>query len=188
MRHLPFLLCCLLGLLPTATRAETPFELKDGDRVVLLGNTFIERDQSHGYLETLLIRRYPDRTITFRNLGWSGDDVFGHARAGFDPPASGFPRLVEHVTALRPTVILVGYGANEAFEGPSGLPGFHYGFDQLLDALARTGARIVLLSPLRQEDLGRPLPDPAAHNKDLGLYRDAIAQTATARGYPFVDL
>lgn len=188
MRRLLLLICYLSGLMPAATRAAEAFELKDGDRVVLLGNTLIERDQSHGYLETILTCRYPDRTITFRNLGWSGDDVFGHARAGFDPPASGFPRLVEHVTALRPTVLLVGYGANEAFEGPSGLPRFRSGFDQLLAALARTGGRIVLLSPLRQEDLGRPLPDPVEHNKDLSLYRDAIAQTATARGYPFVDL
>ena len=30
------------------------FSLRDGDRVVLLGSTFIERDQSHGYLEAAL--------------------------------------------------------------------------------------------------------------------------------------
>ncbi len=43
-------------------------------------------------------------------------------------------------------------------------------------ALAPTRARIVLLSPLRHEDLGRPLPDPAEHNKNLRLYRDASSQ------------
>ena len=35
--------------------AESPhFSLADGDRVVLLGSTFIERAQSHGYLEAAL--------------------------------------------------------------------------------------------------------------------------------------
>ncbi|HEX8203336.1 MAG TPA: hypothetical protein VF590_22865, partial [Isosphaeraceae bacterium] len=119
MRRLLCLLCCLPGLMPAAALAAT-LELKDGDRVVLVGNAVIERDAAHGYLETLLTCRYPDRTITVRNLGWSGDDITGRARAGFDPPSAGFPRLVEHVAALKPSVVLVGYGANEAFDGGAG--------------------------------------------------------------------
>src|SRR5580693_1391931 len=46
-------------------------ELRDHDRVVLIGNTLIERDQRYGYLETALTERFSDRNITFRNLGWS---------------------------------------------------------------------------------------------------------------------
>src|SRR5579883_597065 len=79
-----------------------PFQLKDGDRVVLVGNTLIEREQRYGYWETLLTSRYPDRTITFRNLGWSGDTVFGEAQARFGSVADGFRHLKNHVLALKP--------------------------------------------------------------------------------------
>src|SRR5581483_5283911 len=58
----------------------------------------------------------------------------------------------------------------------------------LLDTLAETKARIVLLSPLRQEDLGRPLPDPTRQNENLRLYSEALRKAADQRGYAFVDL
>jgi lysophospholipase L1-like esterase len=164
------------------------FELLNGDRVVLIGGTMIERDQAYGYLETRLTRRYPDRSITFRNLGWSGDTVEGVSQAGFGTGADGFKHLVDHVLALKPTVIILGYGANEAFEGKAGLPRFLANLGKLLKAIEPTKARLVFLSPTRQENLGPPLPDPTAHNADLALYRDAIKVEAEKRGAAFVDL
>ncbi len=81
MKYLLFLLSLVL---PGSARAAEPFELKDGDRVVFVGSTLIEREQRYGYWEAALTRRWPDRNITFRNLGWSGDTVWGDARASFD--------------------------------------------------------------------------------------------------------
>jgi lysophospholipase L1-like esterase len=178
----------LTALAPPAARAAEPFRLGDGDRVVLLGNTLIEREQRYGYWELALTSRCPERNLTFRNLGWSGDTVFGHARAGFGTPADGFQHLQEHVASIKPTVLLVAYGTNESFDGAAGLPAFLAGLDKLLDTLSATKARIVLLSPVRQEDVGRPLPDPTEQNKNLRLYRDALRKVAGQRGYPFVDL
>lgn len=180
------LLLALLGLPPTA--AADPLELTDGDRVVFLGNTLIEREQRYGYWETALTLAHPDKNITFRNLGWSGDTVWGEARASFDAPAVGFRRLQERVVAAKPTVIIVGYGLNESFAGKDGLPRFQKGLDALLDTLAATKARIVILGPQRQEDLGRPLPDPTENNQNIRLYRDVLRETAKKRGYPFIDL
>jgi lysophospholipase L1-like esterase len=177
----------LLALTPPVRGAEA-FPLRDGDRVVLIGNTLIEREQRYGYWETALTSRYPDRNILFRNLGWSGDTVFGEAQAGFGTAADGFRHLKEHVEALKPTVIIVGYGANEAFAGEAGLSRFRAGLSTLLDTLAPTKARIVLLSPLRQEDLGRPLPDPAEQNRNLRLYREVLREVADQRGNRLVDL
>lgn len=164
------------------------FKLVDGDRVVLVGNTLLEREQRNGYWETALTSRYPQANVTFRNLGWSGDSVFGEARASFDSVSKGFERLRDHTLALKPTVILVGYGLNESFQGEPGLQRFTDGLNKLLDTLAPAKARIVLLSPLRQEDLGRPLPDPTANNKNIQLYRDAMKKVADKRGLGFVDL
>jgi hypothetical protein len=171
-----------------AEKKAEPFTLKDGDRVVLLGNTLIEREQRYGYWELALTARFPDKNIQFRNLGWSGDTVWGQARAGFGDQAAGFKHLKEHVASLKPTVIIVGYGNNEAFDGEDGLPHCLDGLNKLLDALAENKSRIVLLSPLPQEDMGRPLPDPTEQNKNIRLYRDATKKVADKRGYAFVDL
>jgi lysophospholipase L1-like esterase len=184
------LLVCVCLLAPgtgTASAADR-FVLADGDRVVLLGNALIEREQRYGYWETALTSRYPDRSIVFRNLGWSGDTVFGEARAGFGSVAEGFQHLKEEVTAARPTVIIVGYGLNESFAGEAGLSHFRDGLGTLLDALSGTKARVVLLAPPRMEDRGRPLPDPTAANRNVRLYADAIGDTAGKRGLPLVDL
>ncbi len=187
LRFLVVLVCLCVS---TVALADSPanLELHDGDRVVFIGGTFVERDQAHGYLETLLTSRYPDRHITFRNLGWSGDTVFGEARARFGSPADGFQHLREHVDALKPTVLFACYGMNESFEGSAGLGRFNDGLKKLLDMFATTKARVVLVSPNRHEVLGRPFPDPTAHNQYLKLYGDALRQAAKDRGYGFVDL
>ncbi len=174
---------------PPGWADEKPrFELVNNDRVVLIGGTMIERDQTYGYLETRLTRRYPDRNITFRNLGWSGDTVEGISRSGFGSVEDGYKHLVDHILALKPTVLIIGYGANESFEGKAGLPKFVAGLEKLLKAVEPTQARLVFLSPTRQENLGPPLPDPTAHNADLALYRDAIKAEAEKRGAVFLDL
>lgn len=168
--------------------AADDFELRDRDRVVLIGGTLIEREQRHGDWELALTCRFPDRNVSFRNLGWSGDTVWGESRAGFDAPAQGYKRLVEQTLALQPTVIIVGYGGNEAFAGAAGLPAFQKQLDRLLDDLAPSKARLVMLAPPRHEQLGAPWPDPAEQNHRLKLYGAALRQTARQRGARFVDL
>src|SRR6476659_1950789 len=109
-------------LLAAAIAAPPPLELRDGDRVVWIGNTLVEREQGYGYWETLLTARYPERNISFRNLGWSGDTVWAESRGVFDPPEKGFQRLIAGATGLKPTVLFISYGTSESFEGEKGLP------------------------------------------------------------------
>jgi lysophospholipase L1-like esterase len=195
-----FALVCLTLFLATsaATAADPPrFELKDGDRVAFIGNTFVEREQVDCYIETALTSRYPDRNITFRNLGYSGDTVTGEARglcsgwSQFEAPDKAFERLRKLVAEYKPTVLLINYGMTESFLGPEKLPEFTANYNKMLDALiaaAGTSPRVVLMSPNYHEDLGRPLPDPAEHNKSLKLYSKAIEEVAAKRGGFFIDL
>jgi lysophospholipase L1-like esterase len=183
------LTCLLLLIVSTARSAsDEPFELKDGDRVAFIGNTFVEREQDYSYLETLLRPRWPDRKISFRNLGWSGDTVFGHARGYFDGAEQGFARLNTIVHDLRPTVIFISYGMGESFDGEAGLPSFRTGLERLLDTLKDLNARTVVIGPIKHENLGPPMPDPAGHNRLLRLYADAMKDVATKRGHRFVDM
>lgn len=198
MRRLPIILLlpilCALGAVVRADSRENSsaeFELRDGDRIVFLGNTLIEREQKYGHWETMLTARFPERNVTFRNLGWDGDTVWAESRGYFDEPQVGYRRLLEQIRELKPTVIFLGYGGNEAFAGEEGLPRFLKQYNRLLDDLAQasaTGVRFVILSPVRHEDLGPPLPDPAAINRSLKVYRDALRRLAAERGIPFVDL
>src|SRR5262245_8545395 len=104
--------------------APKPFELKAGDRIVWIGSTLVEREQRYGYWETALYASFPKANFTVRNLGWSGDTVFGEARGRFDfaNAEKCFRNLVDQTLELKPTVLLVNYGANESFEGKDGLP------------------------------------------------------------------
>ena len=184
---------CLIGLLiivaAPAARGEPPrFELNAGDRVVLVGDTLIERDQRYGYLETMLTLLNPGKDLTFRNLGWSGDTVAGVSRAGFDPPEAGYRQLIEQVLAARPTVLIVGYGMADSFDGEAGRPRFVDGLNRFLDAVASTKARVVLLTPIAHARQGDTLPDPAPHRAMLELYARSIAGVAQSRGAWFIDL
>lgn len=178
------------GLSVSPSRAEdaAKFEFRDGDRVVLLGGAFVERMQYDNYLETLITAAFPDRNLTFRNLGWSGDTVWGDSRGVFGGRAEGFKRLVSDVNLCQPTLLVIGYGQNEAHAGEGGLAEFRAGLNQLLDALRPTGARFLLLGPKKQQNIGPPLPDPAPYNADLRKYTQAIADVAQERGAAFVDL
>ena len=59
-----------------------------------------------------------------------------------------------------------------------GLPDFQNGLDHMLDMLATSKARIVLISPIAHQKLPVPLPDPAEHNRNLELYSSAIESIA----------
>ena len=122
------LILLLLGLLVANLRAADTnvFEFKDGDRVALIGDTFVEREQTYGYIEFLLTTQFPERNVTFRNLGWSGDTPAGASRLGFEieTPAKGLERIREQITNFNPTVVFVGYGMASSFDGEAGLKRF----------------------------------------------------------------
>ena len=166
----------------------TPFELLDGDRVVLLGGTFIERAQRYGLLEAALQTRFPDRKFTVRNLAWSADTVWADSRGIFDTPEVGYAQMVEQIRELQPTVIMLNYGANEAFAGQAGLERFLAGYRQLMDDLSVTGASMIVVSPHPLTKLPKPLPDPARQNERLREYSRALAIMAEERGVAFADL
>ena len=165
-----------------------PFELETGDRVVLLGGTFIERAQRYGWLETALQLRFPNANFTVRNLGWSGDTVFAESRGIFDTPAKGYERMIAQVREIKPTVIILNYGANEAFNGPGHVDTFIDQYEKLVDDLKPTGAEVVVVGPLPIFQLPAPLPDPTKSNAHRKAYSDVLARLADRRSLRFADM
>src|SRR4051812_26575488 len=124
MQRFLFFISALLASFGAWAAQVPDFALKDGDRVVFLGDTFMEREQLESYIETMLTVRFPTNHVIFRNIGWSADTPLGASRAAFDPPEKGFDRLKEHLAAAKPTVVFLSHGMANSFEGAAGLQKF----------------------------------------------------------------
>ena len=184
--------------------------LKTGDRVVFIGNTFAERLTWHGYFEAMLASRFPELKLTFRNLGFSGDEaVRGQLGTGAGPGTIGplqtntwlqlralnFGDIFSHVEEQKADVIFACYGMSESFAGTAGLSKFEKDLTTYLGRLldlkcgaAKSSPRLVLVSPIPHEDLGGDLPEPIGHNDDLRAYTEAMRRVAAGMNLPFIDL
>ena len=149
-------LVVLPAMLGASRPQEKPFELKKGDRVAFLGDAFFERALRHGYLETLITRRFKDATIHFRNLGWSGDTVFGHGRASFGTTEDGYRRLISDIGQLKcesdvrdrtlPRPTLVGVQGGRFRPGRPGASVRNRGSARIVGTVADRRRTIVFLS------------------------------------------
>lgn len=166
---------------------EARLELERGDRIVFLGNTFAERLRHFGHFETALLLAFPDFDLTFRNLGWSADEV------SLRPRPLNFGDIHTHLTEQQADVIFLYFGSNESFKGKDGLSAFQADYQKLIDGLienrynGESPPRLVLVSPIPQEKLDH-LPAFDRQNKMLALYTGAIERLAADNGLPFIDL
>lgn len=194
MKNTPFFLVSCLAfifLMPVeiiAEESQPAFELQEGDRVVLLGNSLFERELRHGYIELVLTTRWPDRNITVRNLGLSGDTVFGDARGYFTTPPDAYGHLIEQLTNAKPSVVFVAYGGIEAYDGEEGLTRFSEGLLKLLDKIEELDAEAILLSPIPKFPTDITASFATDHNHIVETYSQAISEIADERGVRFVDI
>lgn len=177
-------------LLGTAGLAAEPnFRFEKHDHVSYIGNTLADRMQHDGWLETLIHSRFPDHQLTFRNLGFPGDEINRRPRsANFGSPDQW---LAKNET----DVVFAFFGYNEAFAGEAGLASFRQELGKMLDGMlgqkynGQSAPRIVLFSPIAHEDLEDPnLPDGSENNARLLQYTQAMSEVAAEKGIAFVDL
>jgi glucose/arabinose dehydrogenase len=200
------LLLAVASPVPIAGRQNAAFELRPGDHIAIIGNTLAERLQHDGWLETMIHTRFPTADLTFRNLGFSGDEIATRLRSkGFGTPDEWLSGKAEPIGGrtdnrlegvhTNADVIFAFFGYNESFAGEAGLPKFREDLRAwLTHTLAQryngeSAPRIVLFSPIAHEDLVNPdLPDGTANNARLQLYSRAMGEEAAAAGVRFVDL
>src|SRR3954469_13447309 len=106
------------------------------DRVVFLGDSITEQQLYTNYAETYLATRFPEMKLTFFNAGWGGDTAPG-----------GLNRLRRDVLDLKPTVVTICYGMNDAgYVFPdAGIAGrFREALLELVKKVRASGARVIL--------------------------------------------
>ena len=103
------------------------FFFKDGDTVVVMGDSITEQHLYSNYLEAWTLLRWPAWKITFHNVGIGGDTSGG-----------GNGRFARDVLEYKPTALTVDFGMNDG-----GYGGFDKGrFDAYMNGLVGIWMRL----------------------------------------------
>jgi hypothetical protein len=162
----------LVLLLLTGITPQSHITLNDGDRIVFVGGALIEREQQHGHVEVMLHAMYPETKFSIRNLGWSGDTVWGEARAGFGKQPDGYKKLVEQIKAAKPNVLFLNYGSTEAFAGQGNIQKWVAAYKQLISDVKGEKTQLVYLMPSHM--LSRTAKNAAMLEKER-TYNEALS-------------
>ncbi len=121
----------LLALFSTSATEAASLELKQGDHVVWIGNSFAERMQYFGEIESRLHARYPEHNLVVRNLAWSADTV------SLRPRPKDFGDIHHYLSEAKADVILACYGFNETWDygGDEGIARFGADLASFLEGL-----------------------------------------------------
>jgi glucose/arabinose dehydrogenase len=177
-----------LTVFRSAAQPQT-LELHPGDHISILGNGLAEGFQHDGWLEALFQAHFPQLQLSFRNLGFAGDELSQRMRC------DNFGTPDDWLTRTKTTVVFAFFGYNESFAGAAGLGKFKQDLAAFIrdtrqhNYAGTTGPQIVLFSPIAQENVHDPnLPDGSKTNPNLKLYTEAMSQIAKQDGVVFVDL
>ena len=164
---------------------EVPFELRKGDRLLLVGDSITETPRFSQLLTTYLAVCLPNLDIEVRNIGKGGET------------ADGFiPRSGSECLHYAPTVATVCYGMNDSgYVNNNRVAADRYrdASAEIVRKLKAAGTRVVLASP---GCIGNSRPWPFVTelngtldglNTSLMYIRDHAAAIAEAEQLPFVD-
>lgn len=191
MKHTP-LFTVLAVLLFSILPAKAALELKEGDSVFIVGNTFAERIALSGYLDAMIHAANPDKKIVIRSVPNSADEVDDR------PRETNVPRMDFYLKRHGADVVVMCYGMSESFDGPAGIEKFKTDLAARVDHHVNakyngeSAPKIVLVSPIAHEDLGNPnLPTGDAvkeRNAAIKAYTAAMKAVAADKGATFIDL
>ena len=171
-------------------------------RIAIVGGSLVAEMDEHAFFETAVTTRWPHHDITFRNLGWPADDVFGTARGEFESatgpgtwrprggdPGVGYGQLLGQVRAAEPTTLIVAYGAEAAYtETAEQMRHFEEGYARLVREFEQTGAKLILVTPIPQGKAAELDAEIDARNTRLKRAAAFIVQLAAERKHASIDL
>ncbi len=186
------------------TSFASDFQIRDGDRVVFLGDSITEQRLYTTYIEAYALTRHPEWKLSFRNVGWGGDTSWLRQRARpneeklFAAKEETLDKMVEDSVArglgrdvlpLNPTFVTVKFGMNDhSYQKfrPDIFRAYVRSQSEISKVLKRAGARVALLTPQPIEER-RPNPDQDDRNLALKKFSDGLKEVASNTGATFVD-
>ena len=195
--------------------AHKLIDVRQGSRIVFIGNNLCSRMLNYGHLEKELYAMYPDSSIVIRNMCDGGDtpgfrphsgrnDPWAfpgaeefHPEYDFKPTSEG--HLESHddwLTRIGTDIIFAFFGYNESFKGSAGLANFKNELSAFLihsqnqKYNGSEAPQMVLVSPIAFQDLSHDfdLPKGNEQNENLEMYSIAMSEVAESFNIPFVDL
>ncbi len=199
---LAILIAILFPCCQQSSKDKGTLQSKDLKRIVLVGGSLISSMENYGFFEMAVTRNFSDEDISFRNIGWPGDDVYGLARSQFgsaqntrswQPPSSekgfGSKVLMQHIEDTEPTTLIIGYGGEAAFaENEDDFEVFTSGYKRLLDFAELKSIPLILLSPHKHEASFLSLEELNQSNEWLSKATAFIEDLANTRKHMFIDL
>jgi lysophospholipase L1-like esterase len=161
-----------------ARASADDYFFRDGDRVVIIGDSITEQHLYSNYVEMWTVSRFPKWSITFRNVGIGGDRSTG-----------GNGRFKRDVLVHEPTAMTVDFGMNDgnyrAFDEP-GFKTYMGGLQGMADQAKAANIRVawVTPSPVEKPEEGRAIE---GYNQTLEKYSEGVKQIASGSGGLFVD-
>ena len=179
-----FVICA--SLLPAIVGAQSAFALKNGDRVVLYGDSITDNGGYIKFCELFVRLRHPNLDVKFFNAGVGGDRVSG----GWMGPVD--TRMVRDLFNRKPTVITVMLGMNDgAYRANEEQieKTFQEGYRKIVARIKKEAptARVFLIRPSPYDDVTRPTGFPGGYNRVLQGYGDFVELLARDNLYSSVD-
>lgn len=178
-RYIALLLAALAAVASSAATARADdFFFRDGDRVVIIGDSITEQLLYSNYVEMWTVSRFPKWNITFRNVGIGGDRSTG-----------GNNRFKRDVSSHQPTAMTVDFGMNDgnyrAFDEP-GFKTYMGGLQGMADQAKAANIRVAWItpSPVEKAEDG---PAIEGYNQTLEKYSEGVKQIASNNSGLFVD-
>lgn len=163
-----------------ASADAADFFFKDGDTVVMIGDSITEQHLYSNYVEMWTVTRFPKWKLTFRNVGIGGDRSPG-----------GNARFARDVLIHKPTAMTVDFGMNDGsyrvFQEETFKP-YMDGLQGMADKAKEAGIRVAWVTPqpLDKADQG-PTALSDFYNQTLEKFSEGVKVIADKNAGLFVD-
>jgi lysophospholipase L1-like esterase len=183
MRKAAVALVALVALWAVPARAADKadkFFFKDGDVVVMIGDSITEQSLYSSYVEMWTTTRFPAWKLTFRNTGIGGDTSGG-----------GNGRFKRDVLRYNPTAMTVDFGMNDGGYQPFNegrFKAYYNGLQGMADQARAAKIRVAWITP-QPLDTGDPgKTEPNAYNKTLEAFSEqGVKEVAQKNEGVYVD-
>lgn len=172
---------CAIAVLTCCSTAlnAADFFFKDGDVVVMIGDSITEQHLYSNYVEMWTVTRFPKWKLTFRNVGIGGDTSAG-----------GNQRFARDVASFKPTAMTVDFGMNDgryrAFEEGTFRP-YMNGLEGMAKQAKAANIRTAWITPQPLDDGAQGPTALVGYNQTLEKFSDGVKSIAETHGGLFVD-